>query len=329
MRELIDRNILDLLEGLFERLVSELSLFTNDAQALCAIFMLLYFGLKSYGMLSGDKPLEIVPLLRPFALAIVIVLWPLFIETINLPAVVVTAKSKDLLKDRIDEVDAIQVERRTKMAEIARKLIEDSAELEKFDGASEDEDFKILGVDFGKIFDEIKGYYVIILSKMRYLLVELLEFLVITFFQVCSYLIFFLQIIFASILIILGPFAFAFSVLPGFNDAYLHWLARYISVSLYTGIGYIIMSLSMTLIRYALEKELLLLDFVLQDETAFFFYISSNDGSTNFYLVSLLVGGLAMLTIPIISTWIISTSGIGNAITSMSRGAQRIYQLTK
>lgn len=329
MRELIDRNILDLLEGLFNRLVSELSLFTNDAQALCAIFMLLFFGLKSYGMLSGDKPLEIVSLLRPFALAIVIFLWPLFIETINLPVEVVTRKSKDLLKDRIDEVDAIQVERRIKMAEIARKLIEDSAELEKFDSATEDEDFKILGVDFGKIFDEIKGYYIIILSKMRYVLVELLEFLVITFFQVCSYLIFFLQIIFASILIILGPFAFAFSVLTGFNDAYLQWIARYISVSLYTGIGYIIMSLSMLLIRYALEKELLLLDFVLQDETAFFFYISSNDGSTNFYLVSLLVGGLAMLTIPIISTWIISTSGIGNAITSMSRGAQRIYQLTK
>ncbi len=329
MRELIDRNILDLLDGLFDRLASELSLFTNDAQALCAIFMLLYFGLKSYGMLSGDKPLEIVPLLRPFALSLVIFLWPLFIETINLPIEIVTLKSKDLLKDRIDEVDAIQVVRRTKMAKIARKLIEDSAELEKFDSASEDEGFKILGVDFGKIFDEIKGYYIIILSKLRYLLVELLEFLVITFYQVCSYLIFFLQIIFASILIILGPFAFAFSVLPGFNDAYLHWIARYISVSLYTGIGYIIMSLSMLLIRYALEKELLLLDFVLQNETAFFFYISSNDGSTNFYLVSLLVGGLAMLTIPIISTWIISTAGVGNAITSMSRGVQRIYQLTK
>ncbi|UZS00017.1 plasmid transfer protein [Chondrinema litorale] len=322
MREIIDREILLLIEGLFNRLVTETSIFLNDAQALCAIFMLLYFGLKSYGMIAGDKRLELVSLLRPFALTLVIIFWPSFITIMNFPAEIITDKSKALVTDRIDEIDAIQLERRTKMAEIARKLIEDSAELEQFDNSDDDDWLAWTGVDFGKIFDEIKGYYIILLSKLRWVVVESLEFIVVSIFQACSYLIFFLQVIFAAILIILGPFSFAFSILPGFRDAYLTWMSRYISVSLYSGIGYIVMSLSLLLIRYGLEKELVLLDFVLKDEAAFFFYISSNDGSANFYLVSLIIGALAMLSIPVISTWIVSTSGIGNAVSTVFRGAQ-------
>ena len=86
------------------------------------------------------------------------------------------------------------------------------------------------------------------------------------------------------------------------------------------------MSLSLLLVEYSLEKELLLLDFVLQDEAAFFFYISSNDGSANFYIVSLFVGALVMLTIPVISTWIVSTSGINNAVSTAFRGGSSILR---
>lgn len=320
MREIIDREILGLFEGLFARL-SDLSLaFLHDAQALCAIFMFLYFGIKSYGMLSGDRPLEIMPLLRPFALALVIIFWTGFVDAINFPLQVVTEKAKGLLEDKIDLINTIQQERRELLSEVARRLIEDSAELEQFNTSNDVENMALIGVDFGAIFDEIKGYYIILLSKFRYLIMETIEFVTISFFQACSYLIFFLQVVFAAILIILGPFSFALSVLPGFRNAYTGWIARYISVSLYTGIGYIIMSLSMVIIEYSLRKELLLLEYVLSDERAFFFYITSNDGGSNFYLVALVTGGLAMLTIPVISTWIINTAGVGSAISSMKRG---------
>lgn len=321
MREIIDRNILSLFEGLFASLSDQTIVFLNDAQALCAIFMFLYFGLKSYGMLSGDRPLEIMPLLRPFALTMVIILWPQFIDTINYPIKVVTEKAKTLLDDKIDDIDAIQEHRRKLLAEVARKLIEDSAELEQYDTADDQDYMSWIGVDFGAIFDKIKGYYIIVLSKFRYLLIEMLEFLTISFFQICSYIVFYLQIVFAAILIILGPFSFAFSILPGFRDAYISWIARYISVSLYSAIGYIVMSLSMVIIEYALQKELVLLNYVLSDQTAFFFYITTNDGGSNTYLVALVTGGLAMLTIPVVSTWIINTSGVGNAIGSMAKGA--------
>ena len=85
MRTLIDKFILDLFDGLFLSLRDHLSVFTRDAQALCAVFMILYVGINSYGMISGDERLEIMPLLRPFGLAMVIVLWGSFVDLINLP----------------------------------------------------------------------------------------------------------------------------------------------------------------------------------------------------------------------------------------------------
>ena len=328
MHNLIDQFILDLFEGLFLALRDHLSVFTGDAQALCAIFMLLYFGIKSYGMIAGDERLEIMPLLRPFALAMVIMLWSPFVDLINFPLKVVTNKSRALFDSRINAVDAVSQQRMALIDSVATKLIESSAELEEVQqGANDEAWYESLGIDFNVLFDQMKGYFILIMAKFRFFFVQIIEYLVITIFQLCSYLIFFLQIIFAGILIILGPFSFAFSVLPGFKDAYIYWLARYISVSLYSAIGYIIMGLSMVLVQYGMEREIELLRYVLNNEAAFIFYVSQNDGGSNFFVVTLLIGGLAMLSIPIISTWIISTSGVGNAISVISRGATRIARL--
>lgn len=328
MRHLIDRFILDLFNGLFLALRNHLSVFTGDAQALCAIFMLLYFGIKSYGMIAGDDRLEIMPLLRPFALAMVIMSWSTFVDIINYPAQVITDKGRSLFDDRIDQVDAIALQRMALIDSVSRKLIESSAELEEVQqGANDDAWYESLGIDFNVLFDQMKGYFILIMAKFRFFIMQIIEYLVISIFQLCSYLVFFLQIIFAGILIILGPFSFAFSVLPGFRDAYIYWLARYISVSLYSAIGYIIMSLSMVLVQYGMEREIELLRYALSNEAAFIFFVSQNSGGANFFIVSLLIGGLAMLTIPVISTWIISTSGVGNALSAVTRGASKMARL--
>jgi hypothetical protein len=322
MREIIDREMLVLLEGLYGTLVTELSVFLSDAQALCAVCMLLYFGSRSYSMLSGDERWEIMPLLRPFALGMVIIFWPQFIGILNLPGEVISDRASVLLRDRIDEIDAIQIERQQKVTEMSRRLIEQSAEMEQLSDAGKEEDWmSTLGIDFSDMFDQIKGFYLLVQSKFRWLLMDVIEFMGITFYQVCSYLIYFLQIIFSAILIVLGPFAFAVSVLPAFQESYTRWIARYISVSLYAGIGYLVMALSMILIQYGLMKELALLDYILADDAAFMAYVVMSVGAANFYLIGLLIGGIAMLTIPVLSTWIITSGGVGHAVSSATRVA--------
>lgn len=328
MNSLIDNYMLDLFNGLFLALRDHLSVFTGDAQALCAIFMLLYFGIKSYGMIAGDERLEIMPLLRPFALAMVIMMWGAFIDVINLPLIVVTNQSRTLFDDRIKQVDATMQQRMMLIDSVATRLIESSAELEEVQqGGSDATWYESLGIDFSALFDQMKGYFIIIMAKFRFFTLQVIEYMVITIFQMSSYLIFFLQIIFAGILIILGPFSFAFSVLPAFRDAYIYWLARYISVSLYSAIAFIIMGLSMVLVQYGMEREIEMLRYILRNEAAFIYYVTHTDGGSNFFILSLLIGALTMLTIPVISTWIISTTGVGNALSAMGRGASKALRL--
>ena len=330
MREIIDQHILDLFQGLFAAITDHLSVFLNDAQALTAIFMLLYFGIKAYGMMVADEPLQIMPLLRPFALAMVIIFWAQFVELINYPAQYISDKGQGMFQDRIAMVDAVAQERMLLIDQVAKRLIEASAEVEQVKDGSTDEDwYATLGIDFDALFDHMKGYFIIIMSKIKFFIMQVVEFLVITCFQVCSYLVFFVQIIFGAILVLLGPFAFAFSVLPGFKDAYIHWIARYISVSLYSTIGYIVMSLCMVVVQYGIERETELLQYIINNEAAFILYVSQNDGGANFFIVSLLLGALVMMTIPAISTWIISTSGVTYAISQMTMGARKAMMMSK
>lgn len=330
MREIIDQHILDLFQGLFAAITEHLSIFLNDARALTAIFMLLYFGIKAYGMILADEPLQIMPLLRPFALAMVIIFWAQFVELINYPAQYISDKSKGMFQDRIAMVDAVAQERMLLIDKVAKRLIEASAEVEQVkDGRTDEDWYETLGIDFDALFDQMKGYFIIIMSKIKFFIMQVVEFMVITCFQVCSYLVFFVQIIFGAILVLLGPFAFAFSVLSGFKDAYIHWIARYISVSLYSTIGYIVMSLCMVVVQYGIERETELLQYILNNEAAFILYVSQNDGGANFFIVSLLLGALVMMTIPAISTWIISTTGVTYAISQMTMGARKAMMMTK
>lgn len=328
MRKLIDDNILNLMNGLFTRLEDSLSVFTADAQALMAIFMILYFSNKIYGMMVGDQPLEIMPLLRPFGLALVVMFWGYFVDLINVPGQVITETARNMLDDEIEEVDAVQLYRLELINQVAQSLITMSAEVEQVKAGVEQEGEESVGwfgIDLSDMFSSIAGYYIIIMAKMRFYVVQLIESSVITLFQAMTYLVLFLQIVFASIMIILGPFSFAFSILDGFRDAYIQWIARYFSVSLYAGIAYIISSLSMVLVKYGMEREIEILEEVVKSEAALMAYVTASDGGgTSFFMVSLLVGALAMLSVPVISTWIVSTSGVGNAISSMTRGAGRI-----
>ncbi|GHA81737.1 plasmid transfer protein [Pontibacter akesuensis] len=322
MRELIDKSIFDLFDGLFLNIRDLADSFIADAQALAAIFMLLYFAMEAYKMMVGDEPLRYMALFRPFALALVIVFWGGFVDAVNFPLTVVNDSSRAMYEGQIDQVQDLHTQRVALVDSVAKKLSDSSAEFEQVQAETQESDWmETMGIDLEPMFNKMKGYYLMLMAKMHFTMMRVVEYIVILLFQVCTYIIFFLQIIFAGILVILGPFSFAMSVLPGFQDAYLTWIGRYISVGLYSAIGYIVMSISFVLIKYGLMREIEILKAVMDNEDMFIAYVSYPSGNISFYIVSLIVGGLAMLTIPAISTWIINTSGIGSALGSVAGGA--------
>lgn len=307
---------MSLLDGLFLSMRDYMDVFVADAQALMAIFMLLYFGLKAFSMIAGDQRWEMMPLLRPFALAFVVIYWGYFIDLLNvLTDTVINETSQSLFNDRIDQIDAVMLQ------QVAEELIARSAEIEEVQHIQqENKSVEIMGVDISSLFDGLKGYYILVMSKLKYWMIHVVEYVMVAVFQACAYIPFFLQVIFSGLLVVLGPFSFAFSVLPVFRNEYAHWIARYFSAAILGGIGYIVLSLALVVLQYGLEREIEVLQYVMQDEAAFLVYVTQSDTSTLF-LACLALGAFAMLTVPIVSTWILHTYGVGAAVSTLTRAS--------
>jgi len=145
------------------------------------------------------------------------------------------------------------------------------------------------------------------------------------------YIIFIVQIIFSTILIILGPFSVAASILPAFRDSFSTWIARFVSVNLYSGIAYLVMYVSSLFQHYAMEAEItryqVLVGTAGPDLEKLTVFASSGLLSFGIVICTYVIGALTMLTVPSISTWIISTSGISSAASTMGRGASNMSRM--
>jgi hypothetical protein len=326
------------LKAMKETIWTHYDAFIADAQALSAIFMLIFFSIKAYEMMSGDKHLEIMPLLRPFGLVMVILWWSAFTRVVAYPTDLVENKTEALFNDSQTEVNDLRIQRAQLMVNVADSLMSIQAQTEIASNEA--------GTWYQKAWDSVKstvkdGFAQVwnpiielrnrMQVSMQLLLTSLLETVALWFLRLCVYLIFIIQIIFSTILIILGPFSVAISILPAFRDSFTTWVARFISVNLYSGIAYLVMYVASLFQRYAMEAEITRYQALLTtsgDNLEKLGWLAGN-GILSFgmVIVTFLIGGLTMLTVPSISTWIVSTSGITSAASTMGRGASNMSRM--
>jgi hypothetical protein len=70
--------------------------------------------------------------------------------------------------------------------------------------------------------------------QLQKLVAEIIEFICLSILRICVYLIFFIQKIWAYILIILGPIAIGMALIPGFENSLYSWVSKFININLYT-----------------------------------------------------------------------------------------------
>src|ERR1700679_2890581 len=115
--------VMAFLTGLKDSVWNHFGLFIGDAQALAAIFMIIFFAIKSYEMMVGDKRMEIMPLLRPFGLAMVILWWSAFTQVIAYPTDLVESQTDQMYESEQVNVNALRIQRSTLMLAMADSLI--------------------------------------------------------------------------------------------------------------------------------------------------------------------------------------------------------------
>ena len=110
------------LKGLKNSIWTHFDLFISDAQALAAIFMIIFFAIKSYEMMVGDKRMEIMPLLRPFGLAMIIIWWGGFVKMIAFPTDLVAQQTEQMFDSVQSDVDGLRFTRANLMLQVANSL---------------------------------------------------------------------------------------------------------------------------------------------------------------------------------------------------------------
>jgi len=306
--------------------------FIADAQALAAIFMLVFFAIKTYEMMAGDKQLEVMPLLRPFGLVMVILWWPTFTRVVAYPTDIVAAKTEAMFDGSQTEVNNLRLQRAKLMVDITDQLLTVQAETETakteadtWYGKAWESVTSTVKEGFSDVWNSVVQVRNRLQVGLQLLVTSLLEMLAVWLLRICVYIVFIIQIIYSTILIILGPFSVAASILPAFRDSFSTWIARFISVNLYSGIAYLVMYVASLFQQYAMEAEISRYQELVGtagpniEKLAWF----AGNGVLSFGMVigTFVIGALSMLTVPSISTWIISTSGISSAASTMGRGA--------
>ncbi len=195
---------------------SHFDLFINDAKALAAIFMIIFFAIKSYEMMAGDKKLEVMPLLRPFGLVMVILWWGAFTKAVAYPAKLVTLETEEMFNSEQKNVNELRFERADYVLKVANAMYSFQAETEVAHKESDAWYDKAWDTVTSNVKEKVSSVLMPIVELknrlsvgLQLFMTQLLELLALWLLRIAVYIVFIIQIIYSSILVILGPFAVA------------------------------------------------------------------------------------------------------------------------
>ena len=301
-------------ETLVDSGVNHARILVDMARAIGGIAAFFYIAKRIYEQLIADNQVSILPLLRPFALVLVITFWGPFVNLLLAPTKGLThlseavyADKKHIVKERLED----------KQQAILSTDLPLFYENEEKEADLWDKGVNLILTTYnifsGRAIQNQINFYIMDATR------QLLE----SFFEVLVYLIAFLRTVFCVLLVIFGPLVFALSIFDGFQDNYLQWIARFINVNLYLPIALLILSIVQEILIYVLEMEIAQINAMLIYEPKLFFV--SN-------LIVPVCGIIGMAMVPKISSWIIHASGTNSgggrlvrtaAVMAITKGAMK------
>lgn len=270
------------------------------AKGIAGLGALFYVALRVWQTLARAEPIDVYPLLRPFALGLCILFFPMVLETINgvlSPVVQGTHKMLEKQTFSMDEYrklrDKLEYEAMVKNPETAY-LVSNEEFDKKLDelGIAPSDMATMAGMYVERSMYNLK-------KSLRNMVRELLELL----FAAAALLIDTLRTFFLIVLSILEPIAFAISVWDGFQSTLTQWFTRYISIYLWLPVADLFSSMLAKIQELMLKHDIT----QLQNDPTY-----TIDASNGVYLVFMIIGIIGYFTIPTVAGWVIQAGGAGN-----------------
>jgi len=290
-----------ILRSLYLEIMPLCSNMAGVAKGIAGLGALFYVSSRVWQSLARTEPIDVYPLLRPFAIGLCIMFFPTFVlGTINGILSPVVQGTNQMLQSQTFDMEGYQKQ---------KDKLEYDAALKNPETA-----YLVSNEEFDKQLDELgwspgdlatmtgmyieKGMYSM-KKSIRDFFRELLEIL----FQAASLVIDTIRTFFLIVLAILGPIAFAISVWDGFQSTMTQWITRYVSVYLWLPVSDLFSTILAKIQVLMLQNDIS----QLQNNPNY-----SIDSSNVVYIIFLIIGIIGYFTIPTVAGWIIQAGGMGN-----------------
>lgn len=337
-----DENILTMIDGIKGMLSG--AMFVGTAKEIAAILSLIYLSVKAYAMILGEGKFEVMPLFRPFVLTLAIVNFGLYAGIVGAPGSSAEDEMKTVFMGNATVMDDLMQTKQTASDLLFDNIMAHTNEAKApivagMDALTGGDPATINGLlhPLDKASAEVShaanGLQATLVVWERLLWVKVsmvvqgwITGFVLALFKGVAYCIFFIQLILMHILLILGPISFAFSIIGAFRDSWIQWTARYVAVSFYGTIAFIVLNIALVIINYGFRQEISRLDQInaLNDYAAQFIRaVDHTDNFVGYLMIGLLVTIGGLLSIPEVTSWILSAGTSGSVLHGTAVGTAR------
>jgi len=304
-------NLHEILRSLYDEMLPLSATMAAVAKGVAGLGALFYVALKVWQALSRAEPIDVFPLLRPFAIGLCIMFFPtIVLGTINAVLSPVVSGTHSMLESQVLDLNKLQQQKDQLEREAMLRNPEQAYLVsdEEFDKKLEELGWSPsdLGTMAG-MYLERQSYKMETAIKNWFR--DLLEIL----FQAAALVIDTIRTFFLIVLSILGPIAFAISVWDGFQSTMTQWISRYISVYLWLPVADIFSSILAKLQSLMLEKDIEKLS-----DPEFI-----PDGSNTVYIIFMIIGIVGYFTVPTVTGWIIQAGGAGNFMRNVNQTSNK------
>ncbi|NDV64681.1 conjugative transposon protein TraJ [Bacteroides sp. 224] len=276
------------------------------AKGIAGLGALFYVAYRVWKSLASAEPIDVFPLLRPFAIGLCIMFFPtLVLNTINGVMSPVVQGTHKIMEDQMVNVEALQAKKDAleydARVRAGKEWLVNSDEYDKkMDELGIRQLPEIVSMGAEKMWYEIKMWF-------RQLVRDFFELL----YNAAGLTIDTLRTFFLIVLAILGPLAFAISIYDGFQSTLTGWISRYIAVYLWLPVSDIFSA-----VLSKIQELMLIIDITALEDPS---YIP--DESNGVYIIFMIIGIIGYFSIPTVSEWIIQAGGMGSATRGVNRAA--------
>lgn len=298
-------NLHQILRILYEKMIPLCSDLIGVSKGVAGFGALFYIAVRVWQALSRAEPIDIYPLLRPFAIGLCIMFFPtIVLETMNNVLNPIVTGTHKLVESQSFDMNNYRQQKDELETEAMRRNPE-SAWL--VDNAAYDQKLIEMGIgdepNIAGMFTDLVAY------GFKKLLLDFAREILDLLFQAAALVIDTIRTFYLIVLAILGPLAFAVSVFDGFQATLTQWIARYVSVYLWLAVSDLFSAVLAKLQVLMIQKDI--------DQLSNLNFIP--DGSSSMYIVFMIIGIIGYFTVPTVANWIIQSGGMGSSTGAINK----------